>query len=169
MHDNVIKGGDNMSTKELHHNALDVAKWFFRRNNAEAVLNEADDISNLKLQKLLYYAQGICLAMTGQVLFYDDIVAWKHGPVVVSVYDKYCSYGRQGIPYTDDMKPQEAYTEAEEDILEKVFEYFGQFSAWKLRNMTHEEAPWQNTVKNHVISTALIKDYFERHYVAEEN
>ena len=158
-----------MKPIKFRHDALDVAKWFLRRNNAEAILNEADDISNLKLQKLLYYAQGICLGMTGEVLFDDSIVAWQHGPVVVSVYDKYCVYGRSGIIYTDDLAPKEEYSEAEEDILSKVYDYFGQFSAWKLRNMTHEEAPWQNTPKNHVIDVALIKDYFERHYIANED
>lgn len=158
-----------MQVTGFHHNASDVAKWFLRRNNAEAVLNDADDISNLKLQKLLYYAQGICLGMTGKALFDDDIVAWQHGPVVVSVYEEYCRYGRNGITYTDELAPREEYTEHEEDILNKVYGYFGQFSAWKLRNMTHEEAPWQNTQKNHVIGAALMKDYFERHYVTEED
>jgi uncharacterized phage-associated protein len=41
-----------------------------------------DVISNLKLQKLLYYAQGFYLAIYGKALFEEDIVAWEHGPVV---------------------------------------------------------------------------------------
>jgi uncharacterized phage-associated protein len=47
-----------MKPTKFHHDALDVAKWFLRRNNAETVLNEADDISNLKLQKIIVLRTG---------------------------------------------------------------------------------------------------------------
>ncbi|MFD2419431.1 Panacea domain-containing protein [Amycolatopsis pigmentata] len=65
-----------------HYNASTVAKWF-------VAWAEADDeatLSNLKLQKLLYYAQGHYLALTGRPLFDDEIQAWSHGPVVPAVY-----------------------------------------------------------------------------------
>ena len=57
--------------------AREIAEWFL----AWAEDIEAD-ISNLKLQKLLYYAQGHYLARTGVPLFDDVIQAWAHGPVV---------------------------------------------------------------------------------------
>lgn len=59
--------------------ALDVAKYFlFLARNREA----GDTISNLKIQKMLYYAQGYSLALFNKPLFDDRIEAWKHGPVV---------------------------------------------------------------------------------------
>ena len=49
-----------------------------------------ENISNLKLQKLCYYAQGLCLAgFTTGALFDEDIVAWQHGPVIRELWDTY--------------------------------------------------------------------------------
>lgn len=153
--------------KESGHTASDVARWFLQRNDIELGNGDADDISNLKLQKLLYYAQGTFLGMTGKELFSDDIVAWAHGPVVIDVYHEYCKNGWHGIQFNDDLRPKEKYTEEEEAILNSVYEYFGQYSAWKLRNMTHEERPWKETERNHVIPKKLIKDFFLEEYIDE--
>ena len=52
-----------------------------------------DGISNLKLQKLLYYCQGTYLAIKGTPLFEHPIEAWEHGPVVPEVYHQYKEHG----------------------------------------------------------------------------
>lgn len=118
--------------------------------------------------KLLYYAQGAFLGLTGKPLFEDDLVAWAHGPVVVDVYHEYCSNGARGIEYDDDkLRPKEEYTQEEKNILNQVYDYFGQYSAWKLRNMTHQERPWKETMQNHVIPKQLIEEYFREEYVDE--
>ena len=61
------------------HTAAEAAKWFLARNRITAEEAGGEYISNLKLQKLLYYAQGCFLAVTGKPLFSDPIVAWQHG------------------------------------------------------------------------------------------
>lgn len=61
--------------------ATTTAKWFVDWANAEDA-----ELSNLKLQKLQYYAQGHHLAVYGQPLFADKIQAWSYGPVVPEVY-----------------------------------------------------------------------------------
>ncbi len=64
--------------------ARDIARWFIAwAENVDA------EVSNLKLQKLLYYAQGHRLGATGEPLFSDPIQAWAHGPVVAEVYHAY--------------------------------------------------------------------------------
>ena len=59
--------------------------------------DDGDPISPLKLQKLLYYCQGIHLAAYDCPLFDEDIEAWEHGPVVVSIWYKYREYGNRAI------------------------------------------------------------------------
>lgn len=145
--------------------ASEVAKWFLARNNVAMAEDGAENISNLKLQKLLYYAQGVYLAITGKPLFYDNIVAWKHGPVVVDVYHEYKEFGANGITLSDDFVDPH-FNEETESILEDVYNEFGQFSAWKLREMTHNEDPWKETEQSKVIDKQLIKTYFETVYVA---
>ena len=59
--------------------------------------DDGDPISPLKLQKLLYYCQGFNLGAYDQPLFKENIEAWEHGPVVVSVWRAYRKYGSRAI------------------------------------------------------------------------
>lgn len=69
---------------------------------ANALLSMADGVgeplSNMKLQKLLYYEQGYHLAYFDAPLFPDNFEAWLYGPVVPRVYDMFKSYGNGLIP-----------------------------------------------------------------------
>ncbi|EPY2302229.1 putative phage-associated protein [Clostridium sporogenes] len=149
------------------YSADEIAKWFLIRDRSE---NNKLEISNLKLQKLLYYAQGVYLAITDNPLFKDDIVAWQHGPVVEDIYYEFKDNGSKIICYDpldndiDIIKKIEENEEAR-DTLEFVAEEFGQYTAWKLRNMTHDERPWQVTGRNDVIDNNVIKDYFREEVV----
>ncbi|MGP1365905.1 MAG: Panacea domain-containing protein [Schwartzia sp. (in: firmicutes)] len=154
-----------MKPIEWRHSASDVAKWFLQRNYVQMEAEDAEYISNLKLQKLLYYAQGVFSAITGSSLFDDALVAWEHGPVVIDVYHEYAKYGACGIEYDKGDPPKETYTTEEKEILEQVYQHFGQYSAWKLRNMTHEERPWKITPRNKVIKLDVIRAFFKKEYV----
>lgn len=147
------------------HTASAVAKWFLARNRIAENEDGAECISNLKLQKLLYYAQGCFLAVTDLPLFNDDIVAWQHGPVVESVYQIYRHNGANGIEFKEDFDFS-FFSKEENDLLSEVYDVFGQYSAWKLRNMTHEEDPWKETPLNSIIPIEKIKTYFKKEYLA---
>lgn len=144
--------------------ADNVARWFLSRNAVRCLSGEADFISNPKLQKLLYYAQGIYLALYGKPLFREPIEAWQYGPAIDSVYQKYADSGADGIKQFE--KPDENFSDSEESVLQLVQEAFGQFAAWKLSEMTRDEAPWQATKRNAVISLDNIKSYFEQGFCA---
>lgn len=135
--------------------ALDVAQYFLKLSQ-----DEGDSISNLKLQKLCYYAQGFALAILGRPVFGDAIVAWEHGPVVVDLYQKFKQHGANGIPAPTDFDPSSALSDEERELLDEVWEVYGQFSAWKLRNMTHEESPWLDTPHKEVISHDRMRSFF---------
>ena len=47
-----------------------------------------DSITNLKLQKLVYFAQRVSLALNNKALFQEEIQAWKHGSIVPELYTK---------------------------------------------------------------------------------
>jgi len=136
--------------------ARDVARYFLANVDEES----GDNITNLKLQKLLYYAQGFHLAMRGgDPLFPEKVLAWPHGPVVKSVWLQYkpCSFNPIAIPA--DFQEDEYLPEIQE-ILDAVYSTYGQFSAKKLEQMTHEESPWMNTPRMRVISLSSIESYF---------
>ncbi|CAM8505744.1 TPA: Panacea domain-containing protein [Morganella morganii] len=117
---------------------FDVADYFLSRCDDES----GDTISNMKLQKLVYYAQGFSLALLGHPLFENKIEAWMHGPVVPDLYHQYKSHGNCALPAPESVD-ESKFSEDELDLLNEVWDVFGQFSAWKLRNMTHEESPWK--------------------------
>jgi len=151
-----------------NHTAEEVAKWFLAHNKYVLDTEDADLISNLKLQKLLYYAQGTFLAVTDEPLFDEPIIAWMHGPVVESIYHKYKEFGSNGIIFVESFD-FEAFNKQEEALLEEVYEEFGQYSAWKLRNMTHEEDPWKKTAQCEEIDRDLIKNYFKQVYMENDS
>lgn len=142
-----------------------IAKWLLKYNEfVRNIENEdTDQISNLKLQKLLYYCQGAFLALKDEKLFEDDILAWTHGPVIEKIYQEYKKFGSNGITEIPDY---EVFIDDETDeILRNTYNTFARYSAWGLRNLTHNETPWKETKKNDVISTDKIKKYFRENYI----
>ncbi len=139
--------------------ASEVAKYFissFQKKNKE--------ISNLKLQKLLYYAQAWHLALYGKPLFLDPIQAWVHGPVVPSVFRQYKDYAWR--PITEEVK-----AETLSDLtfhLKEVTRVYGEFDATTLERMTHQEGPWKEArgslapdePSNRVITHESMKNFY---------
>jgi uncharacterized phage-associated protein len=140
-----------------------VARYFLMLA-ASGEEDAGDNITHLKLQKLLYYAQGFHLALFGGMpLFNDRIEAWEHGPVVPSLWDVYRGYGSSPIPPAEGFDPSVALAAEDRQLLDDVWNTYGQFSAWRLREMTHREPPWREAYawgRNSVITPASMLEYF---------
>lgn len=143
----------------MEYTASNVAKYMiasFQKKHAE--------ISNLKLQKLLYYAQAWHLALYDGPLFDDKIEAWVHGPVVPNVFREYKEYAWR--PITKSIQTPTPVTLAFH--LNEVLRAYGNFDATALESMTHQEDPWKVTrgtlspdePSNRVITLEAIKKYF---------
>jgi len=89
------------------------------------------------------------LAITNIPLFEAPILAWAHGPV-----DEDFDFSQI------DWKTQR--------ILEEVFYTFGQYAAWKLKEMTQQEKPWKDTDRNEEIRKKDIKKFFKKEYIANQ-
>lgn len=87
------------------------------------------DMTNLKLNKLVYFVQGIYCAKTGKLLFPDSIEAWTYGPVIRALYDKYKCYGDSIITGVDSSYNENCFTNEELDILTDVVIMFKGYSA----------------------------------------
>lgn len=135
--------------------AIDIAHYLIARANAEG-----RTISNLKLQKLLYYTQGFFLVLMDKPLFQENIVKWSHGPVVAEMYHAFKSFKSNPIKFDIDIDDL-AIDEEDAELIDEVYEVYGKHSAWSLRNLTHEEKPWIVTPDCGVISHDVMKDYFE--------
>lgn len=109
---------------------------------------------------MVYYAQGFHLALYEKPMFKELIIAWEHGPVVESLYHQYKDYGAGEIPQPDSVNLAD-FNPDQIELLDEAFDVYGQFSAWKLRNMTHSEKPWLETPKNSEIPQALMQSFFK--------
>ena len=160
-----IRRGYGMS----EYTAEQVANWFLVEQRARERRDDGiDPMTQMKLHKLLYYAQGVFLALFNSKLFSDDLLAWEHGPVVRAIYDKYKGQrSLDGDLTNDQIADYEKISDNEDadSVLEAVYKYYGDYSASQLRNMTHSERPWKETEHNDVISTDLIKNFFKENIV----
>jgi uncharacterized phage-associated protein len=134
-----------------------------------------DIISNLKLQKLIYYSAGVMAAVRQDVndpLFSDPIEAWTHGPVIPAQYHRFSEYGSGPIPFVEGFDFG-VFKPIDLQVLDDVYGLYGQYSAWKLRNMTHEETPWleSHDQPDNTISLRQLIDFFveeiDESYIAE--
>lgn len=137
--------------------AHDVAQFFIQKGLAE---DDESGISNLKLQKLLYYTKGFYQAIFEEPLFPEQFCAWTHGPVIPDLYHTYQHYGQAPIDQLD-YDPSEKFNEEQLELLNEVWTVFGQYSAWKLRDMTHNEKPWLDHEHDaSVIPDIELQNYF---------
>lgn len=97
-------------------------------------------LTNLKLQKLLFYAQAWHLALQGEPLFDEDFQAWVHGPVLPSQYRRFSNY--EWRPIVEEVARPHFDTGAIEAFLDEIIDVFGTESAVVLEQMTHRERPW---------------------------
>lgn len=127
------------------------------------------EITNLALQKILYYVKGISCLYGEKSMIPDACEAWKLGPVFPAVYQKYKNWGSQIIAsnvskeYIDSL-----LTEEEKQVADLILKTFGIYNAWFLKNITHLEEPWlsahagvdNDAICRNEIDNSLICDYF---------
>ncbi|MCF0258731.1 MAG: DUF4065 domain-containing protein [Erysipelotrichaceae bacterium] len=132
-----------------------------------------NEVTPLMLQKLLYFVQGVSLALTGEPMFKETCQAWVHGPVFPKVYVMFRDFKYN--PIDDDRfvlleGETDRLTENEKRIVDLVIDTFGIYGSKTLENITHNEEPWIEARKgysdeissNEEISQDSIKSYFEQ-------
>jgi uncharacterized phage-associated protein len=168
----------------MAHSAKAVANYFLNRAEEEGI-----GISPMKLQKLVYFAQGWHLAFTDLPLIDEKIECWKYGPVIRELFHEFKEFGSEPIdrlathhefqnvpgaplgftmscttPSMDDLKEETS------DVLDDVWRVYSDLSAAKLSNMTHlPDTPWSVVAAEHggdppqrtPIPNELIKSHFK--------
>lgn len=130
---------------------------------------EEGSITNLQLNKLLYFAQGHYLARTGKPLFEDDIEAWEYGPVVPSIYHKYKKYGNALITETISKEEYEdsldRETEEEIEVMNEVIKEYEPYSASQLVSITHKKSsPWEKVYDKQKKHTKIDNECIQRFF-----
>lgn len=135
---------------------------FFIANTAPG-----SSMTHVKLQKLCSYAKAFSLALLGTPLFADPLQAFRRGPVVRALHDKY--RGRQIKPLPPEVSARTVrvpFTDEELFVLETVNDYYGLYSETDLQNMSHKDFPGKfgseevipdDAIRERFASNAVIK------------
>jgi uncharacterized phage-associated protein len=137
-------------------------------------------VTQMKLQKMVYFAHGLFLAKKDKPLISENFEAWKFGPVVPKIYDAYKAYGSSLIqsyaPKAPDLSKLIGYMNIDSDlksILNDTWETTNVFDAITLSAWSHSpDGPWSKVYKEGVqhiiIPDDEIKAYFQK-LVAPKN
>lgn len=156
--------------------AMDIAQYVINYS-----INENKPVSNLKLQKLLYYIQAAFIVETKEPCFVDDLKNWRHGPVVPVVYSEYKRYlnnvikdrqiGFSQLTLDENMNivvisgeySENKFKEEDRVLINKVVDSLSGFKPWELVDRTHEEDPWlKDSQSDEIISNESILRYFSK-------
>jgi uncharacterized phage-associated protein len=146
--------------------ALDIAGYFVSLANN----TPEHDLTNLKLQKLLYYAQGKYLvANNGNTLFDDKVEAWQYGPVINDVYHAFKQCGNFPVTVFDVSYRVGALNDQTKEFINKIWREIGEkYSGSYLVTKTHANGtPWKRLYnesdRNIEIPTSMLRQYFTSH------
>lgn len=145
---------------DMVYKALDIAKYIVHY----CTVKKEQDISNLQLQKILYYVQGYFMKKYRLQAYNEEIYNWTYGPVTPAVYYEYNQYGGRKILIADeDIEAIDIVAKNKHDrrLIDKVIDKCLTLSVGELVNKTHSEAPWSKTGTSDKIPIRLIDDYFD--------
>ncbi len=141
----------------------------------KSVLESEESLSNLKLQKLLYYVQAWHLVFENKPIFDEEFEAWVHGPVSRIIYNRFL---HNKSLYSDieisDIPPSfspNRLTQDQRTHIDRVLQTYAKFSGSQLEEMTHREEPWIKARKNvepwerctnHIEKSLMNKYYSQR-------
>ena len=154
--------------QELSKELSDIAEYFI-------YLSDKSDrpITNLKLQKFVYYAQAWHLVFFNRKLYDDPIEAWIHGPAIRSLYRKYKRSGFKTIEMSFDEPSAEDLPKDIKLHLNDVWAAYGGYDARYLELLTHYEEPWQEARMgldiDETCSVEISTDTMKKYYTKRMN
>lgn len=150
-----------------HRDSIDVANRILEIAKAKGI-----SMSMMKLLKLVYFAHGWTLGLTGEPLCSDNAEAWQYGPVFRNLYNSLPYRGSQEVVHPvkgifEDVRVPAEFTDSESEIIKRVVDVYGKLGAYQLSNITHEVgSPWDLTKSANgffsEISNDKILDYFKK-------
>ena len=124
----------------------------------DACASSGRQITNLSLQKIVYFCHVWSLIELGRPLVKHQFEAWQYGPVLQSLYREFKAFDRTPIstratgidPATGAKRVAVGMFDAEtENLLRRVVNSYSRLSAGQLVDLSHVEGgPW-HVVWNH--------------------
>lgn len=118
-------------------NVLVVAKTLYQEyfNKLHKKMDE------MKMHKLMYFIQRESLMYNNDILFNEDFLGWKFGPVLLSIRNEY----KKLYPFND---INGTVSDNAKKIIDSVLTRYGSLSSWKLSTLSHDEFSWKRSRDN---------------------
>ena len=146
-----------MTTIPPPYTVLDIADWFLAKAKSEGKY-----LKPMKLQKLVYFSYGWYFAYFGQSLFPETIYAFKHGPVVQELFDRFRHL--KGNPITEDVVQKTGIDTAIESLLDDVWKAYEPYTDIQLSEMTHIHPPWIDAYRSEECFAIMSPDSIRNHF-----
>lgn len=157
--------------KNMTYDALDVACYIINYCNYNDM-----EITNLRLQKLLYFVQAASFSERKQEFFHNDIEAWTYGPTIREVYKEYSRYMgnhiypttiykvfRKGVIGVDYVVYNESVFKKKDKVLiMAVIEVLKDKTTYELVEISRRQSPWVNAYEKGVYTVLTNEDMSER-------
>jgi len=133
------------------------------------ILSKKNNITSMKLQKLVYYCQAWSIVWDGKPLYKENIEAWINGHVVRELYEKHKGmYEIKEASFIADLGDISKLNEDQKETIDAVIKYYGDKSPQWLSDLTHKEDPWRKAREglldgergNRIIFHALLEEYY---------
>lgn len=137
-----------------------IANFFINK----AHQSDCNDLTPMKLLKLVYIAHGWNLGIYNDPLFIEEVSAWKFGPVIRPLYDRVKIY--RSNPIKEPLPSiAEEIDSRDLELLEAVWKKYGALDGITLSHITHQPgSPWSQTWDANgwdlIIPTNLIRDHY---------
>ena len=96
-------------------------------------------MDEMRMHKLMYFAQRESLMYNKEPLFDATFYGWKYGPVLKEVRNQF----KKDLNLEELTKLKDSVSDNTKKILESVFDRYGSLSSWKLSALSHEEFSWK--------------------------
>lgn len=130
------------------------------------IAHESDQqLTNMQLQKLVYFAHGWYLAWKNEPLISDSVKAWNFGPVIPPLYNRLKKYGNDVVtePISGEVQLDD---EKVNDFLKKVYERYRSLNGAQMSYLTHKEGtPWAETWSKDQFSV-IPQDVIRNHFLS---
>lgn len=156
-------------------NPIAIANYFIRKG-----IDTGEEITLMKLIKLVYISHGWYLGLTGNALLPEAAEAWQYGPVVPKVYREFKEFGRgkiteMGMDFGEGFGYPIPENEELKTFLDKIWQVYGKYNGLQLSALTHQQGtPWYITWHNEggkerhsvPIRDELIKEHYKNKITA---
>jgi len=150
------------------YNSLVISNFFIEKSKDTGI-----ELTPMKILKMVYISHGWFLAYNNKPLIKETVLAWRYGPVIIEVYDKFKKYRSQQITSLVDIINDGIISDREmgtgnegiDNFLNAMWNHYSKYDGLSLSSLTHQDgSPWAITINKSGVNSVIPEDLIKQHY-----